>query len=370
MPKGTKKSEANEKLGEIERKVKRETYTPPRGMPTFEKVADAYLASREPDIRHSTCLGYKGHIKNHLKPEFGHLKVNKVNFEAIEQFKQRCLKKAKKATYEESEPDKARPKKPLTPATVLKILGTLSRILTYAVRMGKIDHNPAREVERPRGKSLHNEEDEITVLQPGEIRLLRDAANNQGERVLFVAAVLTGLREGELLGLKWGDIDWVNCQVCVRRTYNYRRFYKPKSKTSRRRVDLAPGLVSELKRWKLACPPGDLDLVFPTKIGTPQDATNMLRRQFFPALRRAGLPKIRFQDLRHTYASLLIDQGEYPKYIQDQLGHSTITLTMDIYGHLMKRVNRDAATKLGNTVLGTSDQAENKMVAKNGSTSG
>jgi integrase len=94
--------------------------------------------------------------------------------------------------------------------------------------------------------------------------------------------------------------------------------------------NIARGLTqpTALKKWKLARPISDLYLVFPSSVGTPQDATNMLRRQFFPALRRAGLPKIRFHDLRHTYASLLIDQGEYPKYIQAQLGHSSINMTM------------------------------------------
>jgi len=185
---------------------------------------------------------------------------------------------------------------------------------------------------------------------------LFDASEEPIEKMLFMAAVFTGLRQGESLGLEWGDIDWTNSQVCVRWTYNHRRFYDPKSKASKRRVDLVPELVAELKKWKIACPPGELELVFPTSIGTPQSASNILKRQFFPALRRAKLPKIRFHDLRHTFASLLIDQGEHPKYIQTQLGHSSITITMDVYGYLMKKVNRDAASKLGQAIFGDSNQ--------------
>ena len=91
----------------------------------------------------------------------------------------------------------------------------------------------------------------------------------------------------------------------------------------------------------------------------------MLRRRFHPALRRAGLPKMRFHDLRHTYASLLIAQGENPKYIQTQLGHSSIQITMDVYGHLMDTVNREAASKLGRTVLGgNSEDDGSKTVAE------
>ncbi len=344
MPKGGTRREANEKCGEIEKQVRQESYMSVKDLPRFSEVADTWLASKEPNIRHTTYDQYKGHVENHLKPYFRKLKINQVNFDAIESFKAKGLSNG------------------VTPPTLRKVLTTLGAILKYAVRMRYIDFNPASEVEKPRGKSIHNEKDEILVFTPEEIRALLDAAGSQKDRTLFMTAVLTGMREGELLGLQWGDIDWVNRQVHVRRTYNHGRFYEPKSKAARRKIDLAPELVSTLKQWKLACPIGELDLVFPTEAGTPEDAANMLKRRFFPALRRAKLPKIRFHDLRHTYASLLIDQGENPKYIQTQLGHSSIQLTMDVYGHLMKDVNQEAATRLGSTVFGSDGS---KMVAVN-----
>ncbi len=192
----------------------------------------------------------------------------------------------------------------------------------------------------------------MVILKPAEIRALFNASTTQREKVLFMTAVMTGAREGEILGLQWEDIDWLNSQLFVRRTFNHGEFMEPKSKTSRRKIDLAPELVHELKRWKLACPKGALDLVFPSEAGTPWDNTNMVRRCFWRALRRAGLPRIRFHDLRHTYASLLIAQGEHPKYIQTQMGHSSINVTMDIYGHLMDTVNQKAASLLGKSVLG------------------
>src|SRR4030042_5996392 len=108
----------------------------------------------------------------------------------------------------------------------------------------------------------------MVILKPEDARALLDAAATQKDRALFMAAILTGMREGELLGLKWEDFDWRNGQVYVRRTYNHGRFYEPKTKTSRRKIDMAPELIQELKRWKIACPVGELDLVFPTEIGT------------------------------------------------------------------------------------------------------
>jgi len=102
----------------------------------------------------------------------------------------------------------------------------------------------------------------------------------------------------------------------------------------------------------MACSPNDLKLVFPNEVGNPMNHQNMVQRHFEPALRKAGLRRIRFHDLRHTYAALLIDQGEHPKYIQVQMGHSSINITMDTYGHLMKTVNRDASSRLEKAVFG------------------
>jgi integrase len=255
----------------------------------------------------------------------------------------------------------------VTPPTLKKIFTTLSAILTYAVRVRCIDYNPAIYIEKPKGNSVQGEDDgEMSILRPDQIRALLTAAGEQKDKVLFMTAVLTGMREGELLGLKWDDFDWVNRQVQVRRTYNHGHFYEPKTKTSRRKIDLAPELIRALKRWKLACPRGELDLVFPTSIGTIDSADNMIKRRFFPALKAAGLPKIRFHDLRHTYASLLIDQGEHPKYIQTQMGHSSIKVTMDTYGHLMKNVNQEAASRLGAGIFGHEFEVDgSRMVAEN-----
>jgi integrase len=351
LPKTATKDEANEKLGEIEKKIRQGVYTPTKELPYFPEVGDSYLTSKQTNVRHSTLQQYKGHFENHLKPYFEKVKINQINFDAIEKFKHHSLSKG------------------VTSPTLCKILITLGAILTYAVRMHYIDFNPAREVEKPKGNSLHGEKEEMVILKPEEIRALLDATPTQKHRVLFMSAVLTGAREGELLGLKWDDFDWFNSQVHIRRTFNHGKFMEPKTKTSRRKIDLAPELVLELKKWKLASPKGELDLVFPSETGQTMNATNMVVRNFFPALRRAGLPQIRFHDLRHCYASLLIAQGEHPKYIQSQMGHSSINVTMDIYGHLMDSVNQRAASRLGRAVLGKeADQGENgsKMVAEAG----
>lgn len=234
--------------------------------------------------------------------------------------------------------------------------------MTYACRRRFIDYNPGRDVEKPKGQSKHKEEEKLNVLQPNQIRLLKEKTPELKYRTLFVTAVMTGMREGELFGHKWSDIDWFSKQIHINRTYNHGHFYEPKTKTSRRKIDLAPQLVSQLKEWQLACPKSELNLVFPNESGKPLSPINMVRRKFEPALEKAKIPRIRFHDLRHTFASILIDLGENPKYIQHQMGHSSIKITLDIYGHLMNDVNEEAASRLGEAIFG---EDSSKMVAEN-----
>ncbi len=118
-----------------------------------------------------------------------------------------------------------------------------------------------------------------------------------------------------------------------------------KAKSSRSKVDVARILMQELKVWKLKCPKGKDNLVFPNGAVNHEKHVNRLRPGFYPALRRAELRHIRFHNLRHTFASLLIVNNEHPKYIQKQLGHSSIKVTMDVYGHLMEEVNTESADK-------------------------
>ena len=139
---------------------------------------------------------------------------------------------------------------------------------------------------------------------------------------------MSGARQGELLGLKWPDVDWENNQI--QRTFNNQAWYEPKSKTSRRRIYLGLSAMKALRTWRLACPPNELDLIFPNEAGEPLNHNNMVSRYFNPAVKEAGLGKVRFHDLRRAYASLLIAQGENIKYTQTQLGHSSPTVTLHV----------------------------------------
>jgi len=341
LPKGTTKAKAREAMREIEDQIARGVYFPDKKIPLFSKVAKDWLEYKQPNLRCSTWSVYEGHTRNHFK-DLDNLKINRISITKIEKY------------------IGDRQKQGMNISTIKKILVTLGQIMAYAVRHRYISYNPARDAERPKGQgNMKNKK--IRILTPSEIKALLESESHLKYKTLFRLAIFSGARQGELLGLKWTDIDWNNSQIHIQRTFNNNEWYYTKTEASERKIDLGPEMMTALKKWKLACPIGTLNLVFPNKAGNPINHNNLVNRHFNPALTTAELPKIRFHDLRHTYASLLIEQGENIKYIQSQLGHSSPTVTLNVYAHLMKPVNQDAACRLENTIFETSGS---KMVAE------
>ncbi len=343
LPKDATKTEAKKVLREIEDQVEKRIFMPTKNIPLFSEVAEDWLEFKKPNVRASTWDGYRAHLEHHFD-EINHLKINRITTPTVEKFIVYHLKEG------------------MSIPNLKKVLVTFNQVMKYAVRHRYIDYNPVRDAERPRGRGEDVGKDAaIQILTPSEINRLIEAEKDLKYKTLFRLAIMSGARQGELLGLKWTDVDWFNNQIHIQRTFNKGRWYKPKSKESKRKIDLGPTTMAGLKSWKLACPPNDLDLVFPNEAGQPLNHANMLSRHFFPALKKAGTPRIRFHDLRHTYASLLIDQGENIKYIQSQLGHSSPIITLDVYAHLMKPVNQESACRLERSVFETNgDQMETK----------
>jgi integrase len=222
--------------------------------------------------------------------------------------------------------------------------------MVYAAKHKYLDHNPVRDAERPKTQGAVKEK-KIRILTPDEIKIFLEAVTNQKYHTLFRLAIMSGARQGELLGLKWSDINWKASQAHIQRTFNHQAWYNVKTETSNRKIDLGPAIMAELKKWKLACMPSKLNLIFPNEAGQPINHNNLVSRHFNPALKKAGINRIRFHDMRHTYASLLIHQGENIKYIQSQLGHSSPTVTLNVYAHLMKDENQEAAVRLEKAIF-------------------
>ena len=345
---GMTKEAARKELYEIELKIQRRTFLHEKKTPLFSEVAEKWLEYKKTRCRETTWEMYDGHLKNHFS-DLNDKRINLITTATIEQF------------------ITARQSGKMALATLRKLMVTLNQIMKYAVRHKMIDFNPVRDAERPKSTGKIEQSSEIGILTPKQIRALLEAEPDQKYKLIFLTAILTGLRQGEILGLKWSDIDFTNKQINVKRTYNHDRFFEPKTKQSIRKVDMSPLLVKELAQWKLQGAITQQDqsteatteenefkhLIFKSEACTPISCYNLLRRHYVPALKKAEIPYIKFHALRHTYASLLIDQKENIKYIQNQLGHSTPNITLAVYAHLMRGENQEAVCRLENAIFET-----------------
>lgn len=218
----------------------------------------------------------------------------------------------------------------------------LKRALTQAVMDGLIPRNAAEAVRPPQLKR-----EEIQPLNAGQVRALLQAAETADDRLrtFYAVAVRTGMRPGEMLALRWSDVDLEgNATVRINRSLSDGEFTAPKTARSRRRITLSPATIAALKlhrkhqleeRMAKAGLWEDHGLVFPSSVGTPKSQRN-LNREFKNAIKRAGLPEhFRLYDLRHTCATLLLSRNVHPKYVQELLGHASIALTLDTYSHVI-----------------------------------
>ncbi len=213
-------------------------------------------------------------------------------------------------------------------------LRLLKQILANAKERGHLVDEGVFRVKAPR-----REPHEVRFLEWPEVEEL--AANTvapYGNMVLIAA--LTGLRQGELFALRDRNIDLDTKTVRVENGTYAGELVPVKTRASRRRVDLSSTAVRVLRRQLLARKPNDLGLVFPSPQGEILNDDNFRHRVFRPAVRRTKLTGLRFHDLRHTYAALMVAAGAHPKYLQAQMGHSSIRVTLDLYGHLFPDANR------------------------------
>jgi len=189
---------------------------------------------------------------------------------------------------------------------------------------------------------------EMRPLSPTEARRFLDAARGERFEALYVLAITTGMRQGELPALRWQDVDLENATISIRRTLTRDggrvTMGEPKTKKRRRSIRLTPQATEALKEHLklqlrdveiLGDRYDDRGLVFAPESGTLINPSNLRNRSFKPLLKRAGLPDICFHDLRHTCATLLLSQGTHPKLVQELLGHATIAMTLDTYSHFL-----------------------------------
>lgn len=310
---------------------------------TVAMFLEDWLVAIEPSLRPGTFRRYREYVRLHLTPTIGRVALARLTPQQVQRLY------ADRLAFG------------LSHTTVGHMHAVLHHALSQAARWGLVTRNVAGLVSRPRA-----EHHEMMALSPDKARALLEAAQGDRFEALYVLALSTGMRQGELLALKWPDVDLDARRLAVRstlrRTDNGFVFNEPKTARSRRQVSLTMTAVAALKRhrtqqleerlrqpyWQ------DANLVFATEVGTPVEATNLIRRSFRPLLLRAGLPQIRFHDLRHTAATLLLGQGVHPKVASEMLGHSSISITLDLYSHVTPTMQQTAVDALDAVLGGTS----------------
>ncbi|MFH0801161.1 MAG: site-specific integrase [bacterium] len=303
----------------------------------------------KPHLKPTTWTGYETLIRRHLKPTIGDILLREL--QAIE------LQRLYRAKLEKGRTDG---KGGLSSHYVHYIHAVIHEALKQAVKEQLIYRNVAEAVKLP-GKV----DREIRPLSVDEIARFLEAAQDHRLGAAFLLELGTGLRRGELLALHWKEVDFkkglLSVKFSLARAYVDRKktktalvFLEPKTKSSKRLIPIPEEIILELKALKARQNEERLffgeayeknDLVFCSEDGRPLDPRNFSRR-FENILKKARLPRIRFHDLRHTFATRLLELNEHPKIVQELLGHSRITTTLDIYSHVDPELKVKAAGRL------------------------
>lgn len=308
--------------------VRQGIHTAPSKSPTVLEAGEAWIKRGEADgLEATTIRQYRQHLDLHIAPRIGREKLADLTPGRMDAVRDDLLEK-------------------LSRPMARKVLTSLKSLL----RASKHVHVAADVSIKRRKRDDHKLEEGRDFPTPAEIKRLIDATEDSKRRALLLTTCLTGLRASELRGLRWSDVKLNHGELHVRqRADRFNRIGPPKSAASRRTIPLdADVLIPALKKWKLACPKGEADLVFPTAAGKVEHHKNMLL-SLEPGMKAAGVvdkagdPKYGLHALRHFFASWCINRKadggrELPaKVVQSLLGHSSIVMTLDRYGHLFPR---------------------------------
>ncbi len=282
-----------------------------------------------PTIRYSTYRQYEALIRVHINPRLGGIRLSTLTAAHVE------------GLYAAMERDGA------SGRMRQLVHARLFTALKKAVRWNLILHNVCLDVDRPAAQTKR-----FKVFNRNQVAQLLQAAEGKRLFALYVIAVTTGLREGEILGLQWDDVDLIGGTLYVRHQLQEvagrLELTEPKTAAGRRQVVLPQIAVEALRlhRARTLDEGWDVPWVFCDTKGGPIRKSNLRRKSWEPLLKEARLPHIRFHDLRHTAATLLLCEDVHPKVVQERLGHARIGITLDTYSHVLPSMQRQAAEKL------------------------
>lgn len=348
LPDGTRKSYYGKTRAEVAHKLSDGRHNVQKGLPVLnerqtvgEFLSRSWLEMKRHKVKSSTWQRYYDLVMLHIVPEVGKVPIARLTAQQVQALYAKKL-----------EPDPLTGKC-LSKTTVHHLHTVLHGALDSALRLGVVQRNVTELADAPR-----MQRHEMMVFSPAQARTFLDAAQGNRFEALYILALTTGMRQGELLALRWQDVDMDQGTLSVTATLRYRHgefsFTAPKTARSRRSIRLTPRAVAALRAhrarqleervrigeaWDKAS-----NLVFCTHQGGPIEANNFIKQSFLPLLKKAELPRIRFHDLRHTAATLLLRQGVNPKIVSEMLGHASISITLDVYSHVVPDM-QDAAVR-------------------------
>jgi integrase len=354
---GTKRK-AQEELTRLLGQRNEGSYVEPTKMTVAQYLNHWLEADIDRRVAARTAIRHRGIVEKNIIPKLGPVPVRKltaVHIEAFEAQLQRegWVKARAKQKVREGEEAPIQEKRGLSAQTVQHIHRTLSQALSHAVRLGVLFKNPARQVKPPRPPSR-----EIKILDKNEMTTLINAAKGVGLYVPVLVAVTTGMRRGELLALRWSDIDLragaLTVNQSIERIKGRVEFKSPKTRTSRRTITLPAITVGALRkhyrvqleeRLKLGLGRDPRGLVFARPDGQPMDA-DTLSKAFRRLVASAKVTPITFHGLRHTHISHLLMDGVHVKLVSERAGHASINITLGVYAAYIPNMQSDAARRV------------------------
>jgi len=308
---------------------------------SFRDFSIQWLISKRSNLKKNTWSQYNHLINSYVLPRIGDIKIRELRSAQIQNLYDGLLAQGV-GTW-----------------TVLKIHNIVHSVLSHATRTNMIQQNPASHTIIPSEPTP-----EMKILNESQVSQMLVAANGNRLEALYNLAVTTGMQQSEILGLKWTDLDWVNQTLRVERQLvkpngTQIQFSPPKTRFGKRTITLGDQSIEVLRRHydlqheeRMAQGERWVEngLIFTTKVGTPIHARNLIR-YFKKILQLAGLPVIRFHDLRHTAASIMLNHGIPVIVVSRRLGHARPSITLDIYGHVIPNMDESAAQKIDELVI-------------------